>query len=309
MWGPATPFPRVVRLASAPARTAVTGRATRRACSTPLVASLQLAVELYLVPTRPMAEIDVQEPGDALRAVELSQRTGSGPLRLDALSLVVRPGEIYSILGAAGAGKSQVLHAFLGVTSPAAGRVLVQGEDVASLGRAVRQRVTYIPKGSPLYGSLSALRNVQFLTCADGRVAGLREADCLNAMRRMGVPERYFDRPARELGSAVALGLWLAVGFLKDSPILLIDEPTAGLDLYASADLQECLRDFAARAKAVLIATSDVLLAGAVSDRVGILKEGRKRVELTRAELAGRSLPQLYLEYMGRSLAPMARRV
>jgi ABC-2 type transport system ATP-binding protein len=255
-----------------------------------------------------MADTGADARDAALRAVDLSKRIGSEFLVLDTVSLVVRPGEIYSILGAAGAGKSMLLHAFLGLTTPTSGRALVDGLDVAAHGARTRKRITYIPKGSPLYESLSAVENVRFFTGVDGTARALREADYLNAMRRMGVPERYFDTPARALGSAVSLALWLAIGSLKNTPILLIDEPTAGLDLYASADLQECLRELSATGRAVLIATSDVLLAGAVSDRVGILKEGRKRVELSRGELVGRSLPQLYLEYMGRALGPAEAR-
>jgi ABC-2 type transport system ATP-binding protein len=253
-----------------------------------------------------MEDVRPSEDIEALKAVELCMRIGGDILVLDTVSFVVRPGEIYCILGAAGAGKSLLLHTFLGLASPTTGRVVVQGLDVVARGPETRRRITYIPKGSPLYGSLSATQNVEFFTRLDGTVEGLSEADYLNAMRRMGIPERYFDIPARELGSAVSLALWLAIGFLKNTPILLIDEPTAGLDLYASADLQECLREFCERGKAVLIATSDVLLAGAVAHRVAILKEGRKRIELSRAELVGRSLPELYLQYMGRTLGPTA---
>ena len=126
-------------------------------------------------------------------------------------------------------------------------------------------------------------------------------------MRRVGIPERAFERPARELGRAVPLLLWLAIGLLKDTPILLIDEPTAGLDVYASMDLQETLVEFRERGKALLIATSDVLLAGRIATRIGIMKEGRKTVELTQAELVDRPLHELYLEYMGRPLPRPAR--
>jgi ABC-type multidrug transport system ATPase subunit len=121
-------------------------------------------------------------------------------------------------------------------------------------------------------------------------------------MRRASVPERYFERPAGQLGPAVLLSVWLAISFLKHSTVLLFDEPTVRLDLYATADLQEILNELRGRGKAILIATSDVLLAGAIADRVGILTEGRKRVELSRRELVGRSLPELYLEYLGRPL-------
>jgi ABC-2 type transport system ATP-binding protein len=240
----------------------------------------------------------------ALQAIDVSKRSG-GPqfMPLDTISMCVRRGEIYSVLGAPGSGKSLLLHIFIGLVKPSAGRVLVEGRDVTNDQAHARRRITYVPKGSPLYGSLSAVSNVRFFTQVDGRARPYRTSDYRNAMRRMGVPERYFDRPARISGGAVSLAIWLAIGWLRDAPILIVDEPTAGLDLYASSDLGECLREFSTRGTAVIVATSDVLLAGAISDRVAILKEGRKQVELSRRELVDRSLPQLYLEYMGRSLA------
>lgn len=249
-----------------------------------------------------MNDTSSQTAAEALKAVEVSTRAAGNILALDAVSLSVHPGEIYCILGASGAGKSLLLHTFLGLMPPTKGHAYVLGNEVTGGGGGTRRQITYIPKGSPLYGTLSASRNVDFFTKVDGRPVRTTLPDRLNAMRRMGVPERYFDAPARSLGPAVCLALWLAVGFLRDTPILLIDEPTAGLDLYASADLQDCLQEFSTRGTTVLVATSDVLLAGAIADRVGILKEGRKQIELSRRELVGRSLPQLYLEYMGRAL-------
>ena len=238
-----------------------------------------------------------------LEAVEVTKRYPDDFLALDAVSLTVPAGQIYCLLGAAGAGKTLLLHAFLGLVPLTSGRALVCGTEAARHPIRSRRRITYIPRGAAVYGSLTARENVEFFTRVDGDGVGLRRIDFYNAMRKAAIPERYFERPARELGPAVMLSLWLAIGLLKNTPVLLFDEPTVRLDLYASADLQELLNDIRQHGKAILIATSDLLFAGGIADRVGILKEGRKRVELSRRELAGRALPELYLEYLGRPLA------
>lgn len=237
-----------------------------------------------------------------LEAIELTKRDPGGFLALDAVSLAVRGGQIYFLVGAGGAGKTLLLHTLLGLVLPTAGRAVVAGVDVATDAISSRRHITYVARGAALYGSLTARENVQFLTRADGGGSNFCRNDYYNVMRRVSIPERHFESPARRLGPSASLAVWLAIGLLKDTSVLLFDEPTARLDLDATADFQESLNELKRAGKAILIATSDVLLAGAIADRVGILKEGRKRVELSRRELIGRSLPELYLEYMGRPL-------
>ncbi len=240
-------------------------------------------------------------PPGLLTAIEVTKRHHDF-LALDAVSFSVAPGEIYCLLGAAGAGKTLLLHTFLGFVKPTAGRVFVGGLDVARQPVLTRRQLTYIAHGASMYGALTARQNVEFFTRVDGTRVTFARADYYNAMRKVGIAERCFERRARDLDPAVLVSLWLAIGLLKNTPVLLFDEPTGGLDLYASAGIQETLMELRARGKALLVATSDVLLAGSIADRIGILKEGRKRIELPRSELVGRSLPELYLEYMGRPL-------
>jgi ABC-2 type transport system ATP-binding protein len=244
-----------------------------------------------------------------LEAVDVTVRQPDDFLVLDVVNLTVHAGETYCLLGTGGAGKTAVLHTFLGLLRPTAGRVTVAGIDVAQEPMRVRQHITYIAKGASLYPSLTARQNVEFFVRLDADGDRLTKRDYYQAMRRVGIPERSFERPARALGHAVSLLLWLAIGLLKKTPVLLIDEPTVGLDVYASVDLQEVLIEFREQGQALLVATGDVLLAGHIASRIGIMKEGRKTVELTQRELVERPLQTLYLEYMGRpgALTPPAR--
>ena len=242
------------------------------------------------------------QPVASLEARDLTCRGSDGQLLLDVVSLVVKRGEIQCLLGPSGGGKTALLHAFLGWLRPTAGSAIVCGVDSTEQPLRARRHITYLARGARLYGSLSARQNVEFFTRVSGGAAGLRRYDYYNAMRRLGVPEQALERPARTLGPSLLLRLWLAVCVLKQTEVLLIDEPTVGLDIYASADIQETLVDFKTRGLALLIATNDVLLAGRIADTVAIMREGRKVREVMQQELVGRPLHELYLEYMGRPM-------
>lgn len=234
-----------------------------------------------------------------LQAFEFTSRELNDYLVLDTVSLTVPAGEIYCLLGAAGSGKTALLQAFLGLTKPSSGRVDVAGINATEYPLRARRSITFIPRGASLYGSLTPAQNVDFFVrLGESRRVPSRQ-DCLNAMRRVGMPEREFDVPVQRLSRAVPLFLWLAIGLLKNTPILILDEPTVGLALDASADFQDTLLAFRQQGKALLIASSDILLAARVGDRIGIMKDGRKTVEFSKEQLIARPLQERW-----RSLIP-----
>jgi ABC-2 type transport system ATP-binding protein len=118
------------------------------------------------------------------------------------------------------------------------------------------------------------------------------------AMRQVGLPERAFDQRVKEFSKGMRQKLGIAIAMIKDAPALLLDEPTAGLDPKAAAEFQETLRELRERGKAILMCTHDIFRAKEMADRVGIMKEGRKVMERTRAELEHENLERLYLDYM-----------
>jgi ABC-2 type transport system ATP-binding protein len=241
----------------------------------------------------------------ALEAKELTCRGTDGHLVLDVFTHAVQPGEIHCLLGPSGAGKTALLHAFLGLLAPTSGVARVAGRDVTADPVGARRQITYVARDARMYGTLTARQNVEFFVRVDGGQTPWRRNDYYNAMRRLGVPENALERPARSMSAGLLLRLWLTIGLLKHTSILLIDEPTIGLDVHASADLQEVFFEFRTRGTAIVIATSDVLLAGRIADRIVIMREGRKFLDVSQQELVGRSLHDLYLEYMG---SPLPRR-
>src|SRR5262245_39931668 len=97
---------------------------------------------------------DVEAPA-LLQAIDLTKRHKGDTLALDALTLTVHAGEIYCLLGAAGAGKTLVLHAFLGLVTPSSGRALVAGTDTARDPVGARRHIPYIARGASFYGWLT----------------------------------------------------------------------------------------------------------------------------------------------------------
>ncbi len=232
-----------------------------------------------------------------IEAIDLSKRYEDGVMALDALSLVVKPGEIYCLLGANGAGKSTTIHLFLNFIEPTSGRALLNGVDVTRSPLDAKRHVAYVSENVMLYGNFTARENLDFFARLGGR-RSLSRDDYHMAMRQVGLPERAFEQRVKEFSKGMRQKLGIAIAMIKDTPALLLDEPTSGLDPKAAAEFQDTLRDLASRGKAVLMSTHDIFRAKELADRVGIMKEGRKVMERTREELQFENLERLYLDYM-----------
>ena len=231
-----------------------------------------------------------------IQAIDLSKRYTDGTLALDALNLSVEPGEIYCLLGATGAGKTTTLNLFLNFTKPTAGRVLVNGVDANREPYEAKRHMAYVTANMALYDQLTAFQNLEFFASL-GRVRPRRE-NLAMAMREVGLPERSFVQRVETFSGGMRQKLGLAVALLKEAPALLLDEPMAGLDAQASAELVEILRDLRDQGKALLLSTQDLFHAKQLADTVGILKEGRKVLSYSREELEYQDLEELYLNYM-----------
>jgi ABC-2 type transport system ATP-binding protein len=97
----------------------------------------------------------------------------------------------------------------------------------------------------------------------------------------------------------MVMNLWLAIAWLRGGPVLLLSEPTHGLDAQATARLHTQILGFRDRRVAVIVLTADVLFASQVADRLAILKRGVKVSERTRAEVLSLSLTELYIDFVG----------
>jgi ABC-type multidrug transport system ATPase subunit len=237
-----------------------------------------------------------------IEARSLTKRYDGDLPALDDLDLRVNPGEVYGLVGGAGAGKTTAFRLFMSAITPTRGQALVGGTDSAADPITVKRSASFISRHHAPFATVSARKNVDFFVRVGDPKRTPNRTEVENAMRRVGVPERCFNRRCDELTADVLVLLWLAVARLRDSAALFLDDPSTNLSAHGVAELQDSLLDFRSSGRAVLITTSDVAFVTRIADRIGILQSGRKVVERTQAELLGQSLTQFYLDYEGRAL-------
>ncbi|WP_307728982.1 ABC transporter ATP-binding protein [Massilia sp. IC2-477] len=216
---------------------------------------------------------------------------------LRGLSVQVRRGEIYALLGGNGAGKSTTLNTFLGFARPDAGSVRVCGIDVGADVLGARAQMAYVPENVALYDHLDARENIEyFLRLAGSAWSAESISDALHAVlldevawaRRLGAYSKGMRQKV-----AIALAVARAV------PVLLLDEPTSGLDPHATAEFNTLLQNLRADGTAIFMVTHDLLGAAEVADRIGFLDRGRITHEFSASGEERFDVRELYRRYAG----------
>ncbi len=232
-----------------------------------------------------------------IEAKNLTKRYEDDVLALDALNLKVNPGEIYCLLGANGAGKTTTINLFLGFLEPTEGQALLNGIEVAKDPLEAKKYVAFVSENVMLYSNFTARQNLDYFAKLGGK-RDLKKDDYYKVMGEVGLSEKAFEQRVKEFSKGMRQKLGIAIAIIKDSPALLLDEPTAGLDPKAGAEFLETLIGLRARGKTILMSTHDIFRSKDVADRVGIMKEGHKVMERTGEELKHENLERLYLDYM-----------
>jgi lipooligosaccharide transport system ATP-binding protein len=223
----------------------------------------------------------------------LTKRFGS-QLAVDGLDLAVPQGECFGLLGPNGAGKTTTLRMVYGVAHPDSGRILVFGLDVARDGRSVRSRLGVALQDNVLIDSLDAADNLRVF----GRFHLLREAEL---SRRVDALIEQFELGSQMRVPAIALSggfkrrLAIAMALINEPELLILDEPTTGLDPAVRLVLWNKVRELKARGTTVLLTTHYMEEAERLCDRVLIMSAGQKVLEgapraLVQARLAREAL-------------------
>jgi len=208
-----------------------------------------------------------------------------GALRaVDGVSFQVRPGEIYGLLGPNGAGKTTTISCVCGLLRPDAGHILLEGVSLADDPLAFKRRIGVVPQEAAIYGDLSARENLLFW----GGMAGLGGSELrervATALGRVGLAERARE-PVRKFSGGMKRRLNLAAGMVHRPDLLLLDEPTVGIDVQARLNILEIVREVARAGARVLYTTHYLEEAQELCDRIGIMDHGRILAEGTLAEL------------------------
>ncbi len=214
------------------------------------------------------------------------RRTFGGRVAVDDVSLHVAAGEIYGLLGPNGAGKTTTIKMICGLLDPDAGSVSVGGRSVERE-LAVRMLIGYVPQDVALYPDLTARENLGFL----GRLYHLRgrelSARVDEALELTDLQSRGGDR-VDSFSGGMKRRLNIAAGLLHHPRLLVLDEPTVGVDPQSRHAILERVAEFRRRGMAVLYTTHYMEEAERVCDRVGIIDHGRLIAEGTRRELVDR---------------------
>jgi len=219
------------------------------------------------------------------------------------LSFAIAPGEIYGLLGPNGAGKTTTLRTLVGILLPTRGRVQVAGVDVVEDPTAVRARLGFLTNTTGLYPRLTGRELLRYF----GRLFGLRPdatAARIETLARALQLDPFFDRRCEALSTGERQRLSIARAVLHDPAVLVLDEPTAGLDVLASRFLRDFVRAERDRGKAVVFSTHYLAEAELLCDRIGLLHRGRLLAEGTPAALRAAagdapSLEEAFLRLVG----------
>jgi ABC-2 type transport system ATP-binding protein len=211
-----------------------------------------------------------------LVAEGLCRRYGA-TLALRGLELVVLPGEIYGMVGPDGAGKTTAIRLMTGVIGPTAGRVRVAGHDPLGGKSVVRDILGYMPQQYSLYGDLTVGENLGFFASMFSlpKAAYRERRERLLAITRLA---RFVDRRADALSGGMYKKLALACALLHRPRLLVLDEPTNGVDPVSRREFWDLLRDFAQEGMAVVLSTP-YMDEAARCHRVGLMHAGRLLME------------------------------
>lgn len=237
-----------------------------------------------------------------ITVVELTKHFCVGPTRIvavDRLSFRVEAGEVYGLLGPNGAGKTTTLWMVLGVLPPTSGYAEVGGYRSTEVPEAVKARLGLVSASAGVYPWLTPRETLYYFADLYKVPAEAAAAAVERISRKLGI-DGYLDQRCATLSTGQKQRLNLARALVHDPEIMLLDEPTRGLDVIGSKVIFDYVRDLRQLGKAVIVCTHRLDEAQRLCDRFGLLHRGRLRHEGTLAELQQRtgcaSLTEMFLQ-------------
>lgn len=211
-----------------------------------------------------------------------------GPITaVDDISFQVSRGEVLGFLGPNGAGKSTTMKMITGFLAPDAGRITIDGDDIAAHPVRVKHKLGYLPEGAPLYADMTPLAFLRFV----GRVRGLsgrRLDERIDRVVSQVNLSPVLDQSIDTLSKGFKRRVGIAQAILHDPPMLVLDEPTDGLDPNQKHEVRGLIREMA-RDKAIILSTHILEEVDAVCSRALIIAAGRIVTDGTPTELEAMS--------------------
>ena len=228
----------------------------------------------------------------AIQAENLQKIYGNGRGVLG-IDLDIREGEIFGFLGPNGAGKTTTIRSLLGLTRLTGGRASIAGKDVVRESLDVRRATGYLPGDPALYDNMTGRKHLELALS----LRGIRDR-----RHALGIAERLeveLDRRIRQLSRGNRQKVAILLALAHDPAVLLLDEPTSGLDPLAQDAFRDLLQEEKRRGKTIFFSSHVLPEVEAISDRVGIIRDGRLVAVDSVDGLRQSRLKEVHLRYRG----------
>ena len=238
--------------------------------------------------------------------IEVSHLTKKygGHLAVDDVSFTVEDGQIYGLLGPNGAGKSTIMNILTGYLSATSGQVTVAGHPLPEEADEAKACVGYLPEQPPLYPEMTVGEYLNFVAELKKVPRAQRKEQVLRAARRTGL-EKVLPRLIRSLSKGYKQRVGIAQALLGSPKIIILDEPTVGLDPAQVIEMRKLIRELG-KAHTVILSSHILSEVQAVCQQVLILSKGKRAASGTLQELTAddRSLEEVFLALTGAQTDP-----
>jgi len=238
--------------------------------------------------------------------VEGLTKSIKGRTLVDRISFDIRRGEVFGLLGPNGAGKTTTIRMLVGLAQPSAGRIRIEGHDLAGDRSQAMRRVGAIVENPELYPYLSGLENLRQFARLSGQVTDSRIKEVVELV---GLTDRITDKVRRySLGMRQRLGV--AQALLHSPSLLILDEPTNGLDPSGIREFRDLLRRLAQEGTSVLISSHLLAEIELVCDRIGVIQQGKWVTTSSVVDLQNQSRHNrllLHVDHAQRALEALGR--
>lgn len=228
------------------------------------------------------------------------------------VSMRLERGDVHGILGANGSGKSTLIRLISGLLTLDSGRVEVFGHDIERDEMDVKRLINRVSVDAAFFKKLSPMENLLFAARLYGLDAGVARRETVAILDRLGIGEKRLGRPVEQMSRGMQQKVAIARALLTSPTLLLLDEPTTGLDPRSKLDVQTFIEEINATHDATIVLTThDLAEAERLCSRITVLNDGRVVAEdtpaglkATTAERLGRptTLEDVFMTYTGRSL-------
>jgi ABC-2 type transport system ATP-binding protein len=219
----------------------------------------------------------------AIETTALTKRFGGDVLAVSDLDLTVEHGEVFGFLGPNGAGKSTTINMLLDFVRPTSGSATVLGHDVHAESETIRERIGVLPEGATLYDRLTGVEHIEWVSETKGV-----DVDPYEMLDRVGLDEADGGRAVSGYSKGMQQRLGFGMALVGDPELLILDEPSTGLDPTGMQEMRDIISDVADDGTTVFFSSHILGEVEAICDRIGIMNEGELVATGTLEELGER---------------------